>query len=65
MYPVNGPEVMVTFAPEKFDAEGGLTDPVARDLIGQLLRNLMHWTRALRAGLPEELSTAAAAHSRN
>jgi chromate reductase len=64
MYPVNGPEVMVTFAPEKFDAEGRLTDPAARELVRHLVRNLIHWTRTLRGELPVETS-AALGHSRN
>jgi chromate reductase len=64
MYPVNGPEVLVTFAPQKFDGEGRLTDPVARELIGQLVLHLIHWTRILRGESTVEMSPTAG-YSRN
>jgi chromate reductase len=64
MYPVNAPEVLVSFAAEKFDEEGRLTDTATRELIGQLVRNLIHWTRTLRGKLPVETS-AALDYSRN
>jgi chromate reductase len=64
MYPVNRPEVLVNFAPQKFDREGRLTDPTARELIGQLVLNLIHWTQTLRGESPVAMS-AAAAYSRN
>lgn len=47
MYPVNRPEVIVTFATQKFDAEGKLLDEKTRELIGQLFRELVAWTRRL------------------
>lgn len=47
MHPVNQPEVMIGKAHEKFDANGNLTDEVARKLISQLLQNLVDWTRRL------------------
>ena len=47
MYPVNGPEVMIAKAGDKFDASGSLTDELARKLVSQLLRNLVDWTRRL------------------
>jgi chromate reductase len=62
MYPINTPEVMVALAAQKFDAEGRLTDPAARELIGNLLRKLVDWTRTLRAETHTELASA---HSRN
>jgi chromate reductase, NAD(P)H dehydrogenase (quinone) len=40
MRPINRPEVMVNFAKEKFDAEGRLIDPKARELVGKLIANL-------------------------
>lgn len=43
---VNKPEVMVGAAHTKFDAEGRLTDELARKLIGQLLENLVAAARA-------------------
>jgi chromate reductase len=48
MYPLNRPEVMVTFAESKIDQNGVLTDPKTRDLIAKLLVNLVAWTRRLR-----------------
>lgn len=47
MYPVNQPEVMIGKANEKFDASGNLTDETSINLISQLLRNLVEWTRRL------------------
>ncbi len=47
MYPVNRPEVIVTFAPQKFDAQGNLTDEKTRQLAGDLLKALVAWTRRL------------------
>jgi len=40
MDPVNQPEVMI-HAAKSFDDKGNLTDPQSRDLIGQLLANLV------------------------
>lgn len=37
MHPVNRPEVFVTFAPQKIDERGKLTDEQTRKFIGQLL----------------------------
>ena len=48
MYPVNRPEVIVTFAPQKFDEKGNLTDETARKLIRELLENLIKWTLKLK-----------------
>ena len=48
MYPLNGPEVMVTFAPEKFDERGNLKDEQAKELIADLLTALVAWTRKLK-----------------
>jgi chromate reductase, NAD(P)H dehydrogenase (quinone) len=50
MYPVNQPEVMIAHAAERFDATGHLIDTQAQDLIRQLLRNLVAWTRLLQQG---------------
>jgi len=49
MYPVNKPEVFVTFAPQKFDDKGRLLDEGARELIRKLLVNLIAWARKLEA----------------
>jgi chromate reductase, NAD(P)H dehydrogenase (quinone) len=48
MYPLNQPEIMIGNAPEHFDTHGNLTDETAKDLIRQLLRNLVSWTRRLQ-----------------
>jgi chromate reductase, NAD(P)H dehydrogenase (quinone) len=52
MYPVNAPEVIVTFAQEKFDANGKLVDENTRKFLAQLLQNLANWTRRLRGEKP-------------
>jgi chromate reductase len=48
MHPLNRPEVMITFAPEKFDENGNLKDEQAKKLITDLLTALVAWTRKLR-----------------
>jgi chromate reductase, NAD(P)H dehydrogenase (quinone) len=48
MLPLNKPEVMIAQATGKFDADGNLTDEVARGLIRDLLVALAAWTRRLR-----------------
>ena len=48
MYPINRPEVIVTFAPTKFDAEGKLLDEDARRLIGEMFKSLIAWTKRLK-----------------
>ena len=47
MWPVNKPEVIVTFAPEKIDGNGRVRDQETRKLIGELLENLVAWTKQL------------------
>src|ERR687885_1781587 len=47
MYPVNGPDVIVNFAQQKFDDKGNLVDQNTMKFLGQLLRNLVSWTRRL------------------
>jgi chromate reductase len=42
------PEVAIGLAPQKFDAQGDLTDGVARRLIGLLLQNLAAKARAAK-----------------
>jgi chromate reductase len=48
MHPVNVPEVIVTFASDKFDSERNLLDENTRRFLTQLLQNLSNWTRRLR-----------------
>ncbi len=49
MYPINRPEVFVTFANQKIDDNGRFTDAKGRELIGQLLEALVAWTRKLKS----------------
>jgi chromate reductase len=48
MYPMNGPEVMVNFAQNKFDSNGKLTDEDTKRHLKGLLENLADWTKRLR-----------------
>jgi chromate reductase len=48
MHPVNVPEVIVTFASDKFDSEGNLLDDNTKKFLTQLLQNLLKWTRRLK-----------------
>ena len=48
MYPLNQPEVMIGNAPERFDDAGNLIDDKSKELIRQLLQNLVAWTRQLQ-----------------
>jgi len=45
MYPLNSPEVMVSFAHEKIDNEGRLTNQKTREFIAHLVEELVAWTR--------------------
>lgn len=49
MYPLNGPEVIVPFADEKFDANGKLLDENTKMFLKQLLQRLADWTEKLRS----------------
>jgi len=48
MHPLNRPEVFVTFADTKFDKKGKLRDEDTRDILRQMLENLVSWTRRLK-----------------
>lgn len=48
IYPINRPEVIVTFAPQKIDENCKVTDETTRKFIRELLENLIAWTRKLR-----------------
>lgn len=48
MYPLNRPEVMIGNASQRFDEQGNLMDETSKDLIRQLLQNLVAWTRQLK-----------------
>ncbi len=60
MFPINGPEVMISNAAKRFDEQGNLTDQTSRQLIQQLLAKLVAWTRQLQAGHAAEKPSAAA-----
>jgi chromate reductase len=47
MYPLNKPEVMVTYAPQKFDENEQLTDEETREHVTTLLQSLVVWTKKL------------------
>ena len=47
MFPLNKPEVLIGQAQTKFDADGRLTDEVARNLIRDLMANLANWARLI------------------
>ena len=48
MLAINQPEVMIANAGQNFDAEGNLTNERTKNLIRQLLANLVGWTRGLQ-----------------
>jgi chromate reductase, NAD(P)H dehydrogenase (quinone) len=50
MYPVNRPELMISNAAQRFDDRGDLVDGTSRKLVGQLLEELVSWTRRLGKG---------------
>jgi chromate reductase, NAD(P)H dehydrogenase (quinone) len=52
MFPINRPEVIVTFAAKAFDAEGRLVDEDARKMIAAHLVELVRFTRVLRGDRP-------------
>jgi chromate reductase len=47
MYPINRPEVMLSSAQQYIDANGHLTNEDTRQLIRQLLEELVRWTKKL------------------
>jgi chromate reductase, NAD(P)H dehydrogenase (quinone) len=49
LHPLSQPEVLIFQAHNKFDANGKLTDDVARSLIGRLMTALYSWTLLLGA----------------
>ncbi len=50
MYPVNKPEVFVTFAADKIDDKGRVRDEKTREKLKELLESLVVWTRKLKVG---------------
>jgi chromate reductase, NAD(P)H dehydrogenase (quinone) len=51
--PINQPEVMISNAAQRFDAEGNLTDESTKRHIRQLLQSLAEWTERLRQPQPK------------
>jgi chromate reductase len=47
MHPLNRPEVMVSFAQDKIDKDGKLTNEQTRTKIRELISSLIVWTRRL------------------
>ena len=50
VYTINRPEVFVSFAHQKFDANGRLIDESARTFLKELLENLVQTTRQMQEG---------------
>ena len=50
MYPLNKPEVMISNAAQRFDAEGNLTDEATKAHIQKLLAALAAWAKHHEAG---------------
>jgi chromate reductase, NAD(P)H dehydrogenase (quinone) len=55
MLPLNQPEVMVSFAQDKVDSSGRLTDEKTRKRIRELFESLIAWTKRMKLG--EEMQT--------
>ena len=49
MFPLNQPEVMITFAQDKFDENGNVKDEHTKEKIGELLQALVKWTARLQS----------------
>lgn len=52
MYPVNAPECFVAMAQNKIDESGNLNDAKTKEVITELLRALVAWTKRLKAAHP-------------
>lgn len=50
MHPMNGPEVMIGNAAERFDEQGNLKDAKAKELIQKMLQTFVQWIQQLEAG---------------
>jgi chromate reductase len=58
-HPLNAPEIMVAFAPEKFDPTGRLTDETTRGKVAELLVRLAEWIERLEGRERTESKKAA------
>jgi chromate reductase, NAD(P)H dehydrogenase (quinone) len=54
---MNRPEVLISNAPSKFDADGNITDAKTREFIEMLLEELVLWTKRLQASNAREMAT--------
>jgi chromate reductase len=52
MFPLNQPEVMISYAENKFDNEGNLTDQITTQKILELLKTLIEWTKTVEKAKP-------------
>ena len=52
MFPINKPEVIVSFTPDKFDSDVNLIDEATRKSIAELLAALVAWTIRLKTTQP-------------
>ncbi len=50
MFTINRPEVFISFAQDKFDKAGNLTDEKAKEIIRKLFLNLVDLTKILESG---------------
>jgi chromate reductase, NAD(P)H dehydrogenase (quinone) len=50
MHPMNGPEVMISNAYERFDEQGNLKDAKTKEIIRKMLENFVVWIRQVEAG---------------
>jgi chromate reductase len=48
MFPINRPEIMISHVAEKIDQDGALKDEKAKQLIAQLIKNLIAWTGKIK-----------------
>jgi len=48
MHPINQPEVMLANAQDNVDKQGNLTNEETKDLIKQLLKSLVSWTKKIK-----------------
>ena len=56
MFPINQPEVLIADAAHRFDENGNLIHEQTKQLIQELLKNLVDWTRRISPALAREAS---------
>jgi chromate reductase len=64
LFPLNQPEVIIADAAHRFDANGNLIHEPTKQLIQELLKNLVDWTRRISPA-PESTSAFSAATVRH